>query len=197
MSNEQVVITFLIFAIVYFGILGFLQAKTKCDKHGFRWIAPFAALISFVIGALFAILFDTANKVHGLEIKRTDKPQQVITDLPILLSVYDTALCEPHTPCLQGDGDGYFATMLPVSGEWYGKMAACPPELLGSTIVIPYLEMEVYCGDNFGSLNGVSVKTVVWGSNGYVRVDVFWPVKEQGLPEWNYWEVEGWYYEWR
>jgi hypothetical protein len=132
--------------------------------------------------------------------KRIDKPklpQQVLTDLPILLSVYDTALCEPNTPCLQGSGTGYFATMLPVSGEWYGKMAACPPELLGSTVVIPYLEIEVYCGDNFGSLDGVPVETVVWGEEGFIRVDVFWPVASQGLPSWNYWQIEGWYYEWR
>lgn len=179
-----------IFALgTLFGIVWYYRGS-KSDKEKYL----FAAIYFIIWYLLLSVSSPVAN---GLEVKRTDKPQQVITDLPILLSVYDTALCEPNTPCLQSDGDGYFATMLPVSGEWYGKMAACPPQLLGSTIVIPYPEMEVHCGDNFGSLNGVLVETVVWGNDGYVRVDVFWPVKEQGLPYWNYWKVEGWHYEWR
>lgn len=128
--------------------------------------------------------------------KYLDKPKQSLqslTDLPIILTVYDTALCPDNTPCLQGDGDGYFATMIPVSDIWYGKMAACPPELLGATIIIPYMQMELYCGDNFGP----TVTPIVYGNRGYVRVDVFWPVKNEGLPYWNAWQVSGWYYEWR
>jgi len=56
--------------------------------------------------------------------------------LPLLVTVYDTALCAPNTPCLQGNGDGYFASMIPVSGEWYGRMAACNPSLFGRWLSI-------------------------------------------------------------
>ena len=114
-----------------------------------------------------------------------------IEEMPALLTVYDTALCDPGELCVQGNGDGYFASMIPVSDEWYGRMAACPIELFGRTIRV--LDMTLFCGDTFGSWNGRPVDTVVYDqetARWYIRVDVFWPVHETGEPAWNYWIVE-------
>ncbi len=109
-----------------------------------------------------------------------------IEEMPALLTVYDTALCDAGELCEQGDGDGYFASTIAVSDEWYGRMAACAPELFGRTIRV--LDMELFCGDNFGVWNGEPVETVVYDPElgWHVRVDVFWPVARDGYPDWNY-----------
>ena len=106
------------------------------------------------------------------------------------LTVYDTALCEPGVACLQGNGDGYFASMIPVSADWYGRMAACPAELYGQWVSLPAVNLVLYCGDSFGTLDGAPVETVVWDNtldDWAIRIDVFWPVAAEGLPTWNYW----------
>lgn len=107
------------------------------------------------------------------------------------LTVYDTALCAPGEACLQGNGDGYFGTMIPISAEWYHRMAACPPPLTGRTISV--LDMELYCGDSFGTLDGRPVAVVDYDETAgwFMRIDVFYPVHDHGLPPWNYWLV-GW-----
>ncbi|MCI0726412.1 MAG: hypothetical protein L0332_06775 [Chloroflexi bacterium] len=108
-----------------------------------------------------------------------------LADMPAFVTVYDPALCEPGVVCLQSDGDGYFASMIPVTSDWYGRMAACPREMFGTWLRL--LEMELYCGDSFGMLNGVPVAAVdhAEGVGWFLRVDVFWPVAEHGLPPWN------------
>lgn len=114
-----------------------------------------------------------------------------ITEMPALMTVYDTALCESGESCVQGSGDGYFASMIEVSDEWYGRMAACHPELFGETIFV--MGMQLYCGDSFGTWNGQPVETVVYDwetDTWHIRVDVYWPVHDQGYPEWNYYLTE-------
>lgn len=112
--------------------------------------------------------------------------------LPLLVTVYDTALCEPNIRCLQGNGDGLFASMIPVAPEWYGRMAACDPSLFGHWISIDGIG-EVYCGDNFGMLDGIPVETITMIDGEWVvRIDIFWPVNEQGYPEWNYYRFYNW-----
>jgi hypothetical protein len=108
------------------------------------------------------------------------------------LTVYDTALCAEGEECLQGNGDGLFASMTPVTPEWYGEMAACPPELFGWHVHIPYFGKSIWCGDNFGTLDGNPVDTIEWDEEygWYIRMDIFWPVASEGYPEWNYYMVE-------
>lgn len=112
----------------------------------------------------------------------------------IFLTVYDTALCDTGVACLQGNGDGFFASMIPVSEDWYGRMAACPPDLFGRSIEV--LSLELYCGDTFGTLDGQPITTFDYDDRigWYVRVDVFWPVADHGHPEWNAWVVSNWAY---
>jgi len=118
-----------------------------------------------------------------------------IYELPFLATVYDTALCEPNTPCLQGNGDGFFASMIPVDNDWYGIMAACDSQLFGRWIFIDGLGL-VFCGDSFGSFNGVPVETLILLNKGgwVTRIDIFYDTSD-GYPEWNYdlfyeWEIE-------
>ena len=106
-------------------------------------------------------------------------------EMMVRLTAYDTALCEPGELCVQGDGDGLFASGYPTSNEWYGKMAACPLELYGRTIRV--LDMRLFCGDNFGYWNGEPVKTVRYDEDvgWFMLVDIFYPVAALGAPEWT------------
>lgn len=131
--------------------------------------------------------------VNGLDCTHVPTAPPLVAEAAVFLTVYDTALCEDdEETCLQGNGDGYFATMIPISADWYGRMAACPPEFLGYTIQV--LDMELFCGDTFGSLDGQPVETLGYSDEvgWYVRVDVFWPVAEKGTPSWNAWFVSHW-----
>ena len=116
-----------------------------------------------------------------------------ITQAVALVTVYDVALCDPGQPCLQGNGDGFFASMIPVSADHYGSMAACDPSLFGEYVNV--LGMTLFCGDSFGTWNGQPVKTLYYDRDlGFwvVRFDVFYPVAADGLPPWNYATDPGW-----
>ena len=119
-------------------------------------------------------------------------PPPPIEEATIFLTVYDTALCNAEEVCLQGNGDGYFASMVPVSDDWYGRMAACPEELFGQTLYV--LDMTLFCGDTFGTFNGEPVDAFAYHETQgwYVHIDVFWPIAEQGRPYWNAWFVNWW-----
>jgi len=127
------------------------------------------------------ILFCQAAIVVGLSVG-----VQCSAPLPARVTVYDPALCPPATECLQTNGDGFFASMAAVGPDWYGQMAACPPQLFGQTITLAGVGV-VWCGDSFGSIDGVPVDTV---RPDHIKVDIFWPVAEQGEPAWNYWLVD-------
>lgn len=101
------------------------------------------------------------------------------------VTVYDPYLCPKGEACINGNGDMMFASMIPVSPDWYGKMAACPPELYGRTIRV--LDMNLFCGDSFGTLNGEAVETTTYIPEiGWaIRVDVFWPLVDKEYPSWN------------
>lgn len=148
--------------------------------------------MSAIIVMCMNLTLAAANGIDCTAVPTTPPPH--IEAASIFLTVYDTALCEEDEVCLQGNGDGYFASMIPVSDEWYGRMAACPPDFFGSTIQV--LDMELYCGDNFGSLDGKPVDAFSYSERAgwYVRVDVFWPVAEEGHPNWNAWVVPNWSY---
>lgn len=131
--------------------------------------------------------------VNGLDCTAVPAtPPPPIEELAIRLTVYDTALCMDNTPCLQGNGDGYFASMVPVEAAWYGRMAACPSEIFGRTIEV--MEMTLYCGDNFGFINGEPVAAINYHDEvgWYMHVDVFWPIANQGFPSWNAWYITSW-----
>ena len=144
------------------------------------------ALISMCLNLALA----TANNVDCSTVPSTHPPE--IEAASIFLTVYDTALCDAGKECLQGNGDGYFASMIPVGPEWYGRMAACPADFFGQTIQV--LDLELYCGDSFGTLEGEPVPTFSYHEHRgwYVRVDVFWPVADEGHPDWNAWVVPHW-----
>lgn len=95
----------------------------------------------------------------------------------VYVTYYD-ALCEEESGCnveMQSNGDGYFASMIPVTPEWYGIMAACDPALFGLWIDVqfPNQVVSLYCGDSFG--NGVDTIR----DNSY-RIDIFYPYNETG-----------------
>jgi hypothetical protein len=151
-------------------------------------------IMTTVISMCMNLTLALFNGVDCTDIPSSPPPP--LDDLAVFVTVYDTALCEVETACLQGNGDGYFASMTPVSAEWYGRMAACPPQLFGATIQL--LDMDLYCGDMFGSLNGRPVDTLVYHPEfGWsMRVDVFWPVADEGHPHWNAWYISEWDRSW-
>ncbi len=139
----------------------------------------------------------TLALVNGIDCTNVPySPPPPLDELAVFVTVYDTALCDVDTSCLQGNGDGYFASMAPVNESWYGRMAACPPQLFGATIHM--LDMELFCGDTFGVLNGRPVETLSYDPDigWYMRVDVFWPVATEGHPDWNAWYVMNWTRSW-
>ena len=122
-----------------------------------------------------------------------DTPFVYIGNTVARVTVYDVALCDPGQACLQTNGDGFFASMIPVSDDYYGVMAACDPSLFGNWVEV--LDMTLFCGDNFGTLNGQPVKTVYFDDDlgaWAVRFDVFYPIAADGLPLWNYAADPGW-----
>lgn len=137
------------------------------------------------------LLLATANDL----ICEPDVPS--IYEMPFLVTVYDTALCEDGESCLQGNGDGYFASMVPVSDDWYGIMAACDPALFGLWVNVSGLG-TVYCGDSFGYFNGEPVETIIQMDDGQwvTRMDVFYPVAANGYPSWNYNLFYDWSVQW-
>lgn len=131
--------------------------------------------------------------VNGLDCTAVPTaPPVSVEEITIRLTVYDTALCPEGESCFQGNGDGYFASMVPVDASWYGRMAACPRELFGRTIEV--MEMTLYCGDNFGFINGEQVTAIRYDEaiGWYMHVDVFWPIANEGFPFWNAWHVSNW-----
>ena len=108
---------------------------------------------------------------------------------PVLLTYYTDEL-----DGVQGNGDGYFASMIPVSDDWSYQMAACPRHYFGGTVDIPAAGLSLYCGDNFGTWDGLPVETVVCEQDGcYYRIDVFISaatLERDGLPYWNVWSVD-------
>ena len=85
-----------------------------------------------------------------------------------------------------------FASAIPVSDQWYGKMAACPRDMYGRSLKI--LDITVYCEDNFGYWNGEPVKTIRYDDDigWYMHIDIFWPLASEGAPEWAMWFVRDW-----
>ena len=116
------------------------------------------------------------------------------TAVPTRPNLAIEALCPEDSACLQGNGDGYFASMVPVDSQWYGSMAACPREIFGRSIAV--MDLTLYCGDSFGFINGEPVETIRYNEEigWFMHVDVFWPIASQGFPPWNAWHVASW--EW-
>lgn len=132
-------------------------------------------------------------------IKNYDKHYTCYDDyrcLSLRVTVFDPlAKGTPEFMAIQSDGDGLFADLTPVIPEKYDRYAACPRQLFGATITIPQLNLVVYCGDNFGSFNGISIQTIDW-KNGIMLIDVFHDISN-GYPNWNYWVIDEWDYKWR
>ncbi len=143
-----------------------------------------------VISMCLNIALAIANGLNCTDVPTTPPPP--FAEMAVRLTGYDTALCDPGEMCVQGDGDGLFASAIPVSDEWYGKMAACPRELYGRSLEI--LDMTVYCGDNFGYWNGEPVKTIRYDDDigWYMHIDIFWPIANEGAPEWVMWFIRDW-----
>lgn len=118
------------------------------------------------------------------------------SDIPLFLSVYDTAICAEH-PINCFEGGTHFANGTPTSPEWYGTAAACPLDWTntGTRLSIPNIPLSLICLDTGGRVHPMYRE--VWIGDGYawrwvIVIDVYYPQGELGWPWWALLPHENW-----
>ena len=118
------------------------------------------------------------------------------SDIPLFLSVYDTAICAEYpTNCFEGGT--HFANGTPTAPEWYNSAAACPLDWTntGTRLSIPDIPLSLICLDTGGRVHPMYRE--VWIGDGYawrwvIVIDVYYPQGELGWPWWALLPHENW-----
>lgn len=151
-----------------------------------------------LIGMWCVQTFDAAALTGECTELHRDDYYCVVTDLPLFLSVYDTAICDEY-PINCFEGGTHFANGTPTSPDWYGTAAACPLDWTngGTHLSLPDIPLNLICLDTGGRVHPMFRET--WNGNGYswqwvIVVDVYWPQGELGWPWWsllphNHWSI--------
>ena len=112
---------------------------------------------------------------------------------------YNPEQCMDGAGCLQGSGDGMFASLVEVHPQWHMSMAACDPEMFGEIVSVSIggVPESMLCGDNFGiHPNGDKVMTTFYDielDTWFTRLDVYWSESLMGsLPDWGILYINDW-----